>query len=658
MGSALVIQLLLAGAPGPLGLPELAEALAAPELVGIEIAAELGAYEIGGLTLDLADSAVYPVAVGEMTVGYFILGGDLRFASDDEIGAATLELNARRASPYRLEDGVIRESLDAALILDSRLARETPRERVAPVPAEVAKAFGRHLERFARDRLVDPPNQIAQAIVESHSPPVVIARMEGRKEDLLYRYDELSLADEALFILERYPSDSALRGQRAPVPLAVRTLSGSWLERPRPRFVLRHVDLELTNTEDAALDLVVEERLETLVPLDTVEFSLWSEIFHERKRYEYRLESVSLGTTSRDGTPLPFSHRNGDLTVELPEVMPAGEEIVLRFHLTGDLLHRPSRNSYWWLPIGSWLPLPPRFDMRSYTLRGVVRAADPFIPFGMGSTVRRWKEPGLSCLEFELTEPVQFAVVLAGKYHSYSETREGQEITLSSYAFAQDEPMKRIAANLFELIDYYEDLLGDFPYPELNILEINAYGFGIGPPGVIYLTREGFDPGPSGRSFRKEINMRMAHEVAHMWWGHVAQMRSPDDQWLSESTAEYFAALAVDNLVGRDGFKKAKRDWLAEAGNSKAAPSIYLANHLAGERAAFDRRNLLYGRGPLMLDALREEIGDDAFFDLTRRFVDENRHRHIDTGMFIELASEVAGRDLRAWFDRELFGLE
>ena len=137
-----------------------------------------------------------------------------------------------------------------------------------------------------------------------------------------------------------------------------------------------------------------------------------------------------------------------------------------------------------------------------------------------------------------------------------------------------------------------------------------------------------------------------------------AQMRSPDDQWLSESTAEYFAALAVDALVGREGFREAERDWKAEAGNSKIAPSLYLANHLAGERAAFDRRNLLYARGPLMLHALRKEIGDDAFFTTIRRLIDENRHRHIDTGQFIELASEVSGRDLRPWFDRKLFGLD
>jgi aminopeptidase N len=302
--------------------------------------------------------------------------------------------------------------------------------------------------------------------------------------------------------------------------------------------------------------------------------------------------------------------------------------------------------------------LPPRFDARSYTVHGNIEVEDPFIPFAMGRTLRRWQEGNFHGLEFELAEPVQFAVVLAGDYHSYTETRDGQTITLSSYAFSQDEPMRVIANNLFELIDYYEEMLGDFPYPELNILEINAFGFGIAPPGVIYLTREGFDPGPTGRSFRKEVNRRMAHEVGHMWWGHVAQMASPDDQWLSESICEYLAAVALEDLVGRNSMNKALREWRAETANSKGVTSIYMANRLSGERAGYDRRNLLYSRGPLMFQALREEIGDEAFFTIVRRLANDTRFEHITTLDFLELTNEVTGESYIEWFERELFGLE
>lgn len=649
----------LGSTPAAPTLPELAESLTAPRLVGTDLAHELGSFSVGALRISAADR-VYPVVAGSRRVGYFLVGGRFELPLRDPLGAATFELNLKRASPFKPSGAALSGPLEAALLLDSAASAPAGEAPETPLPDAVARAFERHLERFARVRLVDPPNRIAQALLDSSGRRVAIALIVAGRTDLLYHYDDLALEEEALSILERYPNDSALRGERYPIPLVARPSNGEWLRRDPPRWRLTHVDLDLLNPEEATLDLTVSERIEVLEPLDTLGFSLWSEIYHERQRHEYRLDSVALAPLEAGGeeVALPFSHRNGDLVVRLPERAEPGDELVLRFRLAGELLQRPGGHSYWWLPIGSWLPLPPRFDMRAFTLRGVARAAQPFVPFGMGTPLRRWEEPGLSCLEFALAEPVQFAVVMAGRYHSYTTQRDDQTITLSSYAFQEDEPMQRIAENVFELIDWYEERLGTFPYPDLDILEINAYGFGIGPPGVLYLTREGFDPGPSGRSFRREINRRLAHEVAHMWWGHVAQMASPDDQWLSESTAEYFAALAVDELVGRQGFRDAYRDWQAEAGNSKAAPSLYMANRLAGERAAFDRRNLLYGRGPLMLHALREQIGDRAFFETLRRFVDEHRHRHIDTAAFIGLASEIAGRDLAPWFDRELFGLD
>ena len=47
-----------------------------------------------------------------------------------------------------------------------------------------------------------------------------------------------------------------------------------------------------------------------------------------------------------------------------------------------------------------------------------------------------------------------------------------------------------------EVIAYYEEFLGPFPFPEFNILEINDYGFGQAPPATMFITKEAFDPLP------------------------------------------------------------------------------------------------------------------------------------------------------------------
>ena len=57
----------------------------------------------------------------------------------------------------------------------------------------------------------------------------------------------------------------------------------------------------------------------------------------------------------------------------------------------------------------------------------------------------------------------------------------------------------------------------------------------------------------------------------------------------------------------------------------------------------------------MVLHALRATIGDDAFFELLRRWAAENAGTSRSTEDFIALASDVAGTDLTSFFDDWLF---
>ncbi len=62
----------------------------------------------------------------------------------------------------------------------------------------------------------------------------------------------------------------------------------------------------------------------------------------------------------------------------------------------------------------------------------------------------------------------------------------------------------------------------------------------------------------------------------------------------------------------------------------------------------------LFLRGPLMLHALRLEIGDDGFRTLLHKWVADHRDANANTEDFISLAEKVSGRDLADLFDRWL----
>ena len=56
----------------------------------------------------------------------------------------------------------------------------------------------------------------------------------------------------------------------------------------------------------------------------------------------------------------------------------------------------------------------------------------------------------------------------------------------------------------------------------------------------------------------------------------------------------------------------------------------------------------VYRRGGMTLQALREKIGDDAFFRILRNWTAEHAHANATTEQFIDLAQRISGQDLSA----------
>jgi aminopeptidase N len=63
----------------------------------------------------------------------------------------------------------------------------------------------------------------------------------------------------------------------------------------------------------------------------------------------------------------------------------------------------------------------------------------------------------------------------------------------------------------------------------------------------------------------------------------------------------------------------------------------------------------VYQRGAMTLQALREKIGDFAFFNLLRAWYAENRDGNVTTAGFVAEAEEHANAELDAFFDTWLF---
>ena len=54
----------------------------------------------------------------------------------------------------------------------------------------------------------------------------------------------------------------------------------------------------------------------------------------------------------------------------------------------------------------------------------------------------------------------------------------------------------------------------------------------------------------------------------------------------------------------------------------------------------------VYRRGAMTLQALREKIGDDPFFEILRTWAADHKYRTATTEQFIDLSEQISGQDL------------
>jgi aminopeptidase N len=168
---------------------------------------------------------------------------------------------------------------------------------------------------------------------------------------------------------------------------------------------------------------------------------------------------------------------------------------------------------------------------------------------------------------------------------------------------------------------------------------------GIALPGMI-VTSEGLTMEALARDPQFSLFQGIAHEIAHYWWNFGADQ----GDWINEAFAEYYSAIAVEKLSSEAEYQAVLADYRKQAIELPAhAPP--LATVPVMEPSSFVIR---YYKGSLMLDALRQVLGDAKFFQASRDFFQRYTGKPAGTPEFRDFWKERMGdrKDLiDLWLD-------
>jgi len=275
-------------------------------------------------------------------------------------------------------------------------------------------------------------------------------------------------------------------------------------------------------------------------------------------------------------------------------------------------------------------------------------------------------------VEAVLESKAPFHSILAGKYTLFEETKGGVTARVASYGMSKPKAAARLLSYFHALRELYEGAFGPFPFAEYTIVEISQAVGGQGPPGMALLSSEAFEvvwasDRPESVFAEMTVPERIAHEVAHAYWGGVVWNAQPADVWLVEAFSEVAAGRGIAGLREAREYERLRRVWRANAKLSASSAPMSFAGELVEKVSAVgrstilrDATNLTHGKGPELLTDIRTEVGDERFFASMRSFLESFAQRRpaVVTGDYVEILGTLTKKDWKPWFERYFYGTE
>jgi len=614
---------------------------------------------VGHATFTLPSGTVSTVLAGSTPAGLFLHGaGTFHYESANKDEFSAIRYNAKDADipvTVTADKATFDQGFTSVVLRGNGL----PAVNGTAAAADAA-ALAELRQLFDRQQFVTPPaHTLAMQALNAPDARIVYAEVNGPRP-YVYLYDEAWQRDETLTLVRRFPqrtgpgSDWMLATQ-----MSKQAIGRDNRDAAPANAMLTSVDVTLVNTKEDEATLTV---VETVVPqgraASALLFDLYDEYLYDMTRAprKYNLRSVTDGA----GKKLSFDHRAGSLVVGLAEPAPAGKPVTLKFEIDGNILHRPDNSNFWQLGIEPWFPSL-KMNELAYTYHAVVKVKKPFVPFTSGKQIRREVEGDWNVIETKLEQPVSAVAILAGRYQFDEETRNGVTVRVASFMSKNERAWKQLRSIAFAAIEHYPNFLGPFPLDEINILEKNDFGYGQAPAGIIFITKEAFTPmRAEANEWIEGINMRLAHEIAHQYWGTVVKMPSYEEQWIEEAFAEYSAALFMLAAKRQKEYDRAFIDWKTYGSQAAKVATIPTANSLVnfGDPAgrSVTRQGLIYYKGAMLLAALHRELGDQVFGTFLKSYQKSFRWKTGSTKDIIGLLNFITKKDWQPWFEQYYYG--
>jgi len=385
-----------------------------------------------------------------------------------------------------------------------------------------------------------------------------------------------------------------------------------------------------------------------------------------------------------DGKPLEAIQSGDDsvLEVPLPQALRPGEQVALEFDFAGSVpvdfggeatpgAYGIYNYSQGLLALSAWYPLLAVHDESGWHL-------DPASPIGdsvfsqtalyqvsivapedvlvVATGVEVSQEAEGDWLRHDyVSGPVRDFFIVASPDLQRS-TQDVGGTRVNSYYYPGDQTAGRVGLSVAaEALRRFNQHFGAYPFTEFDIVQApmrNALGVEF--PGIVLI----------GDTLYQDVEnpsfaITIAHEVAHQWWYSVVGNDVFAEPWLDEALSTYTSGVYYQDAAGEEAYQGLVAYW---GGRYEALLKDGLDEPVARDLAYFESLDaprvystVAYTKGALFFKALRDAIGDEAFFAALQAYYQDHKYQVASAADLLETFEAASGGELDPLYQEWLF---
>ncbi|MBI4809899.1 MAG: M1 family metallopeptidase [Ignavibacteriales bacterium] len=397
------------------------------------------------------------------------------------------------------------------------------------------------------------------------------------------------------------------------------------------------------------------------------------------------IKKLNLSTGEDLTRSMEFIHPDDDNTndktvcrVTLPKTLSPGDSIKIIIDFTSRLPQPPSTRSgakeeYFF--VSQWFPkagvyIDGKWNCRQYHANG-----EFFADFGVydvritvpeknvvgatGTQVEiKNKDDGTATHYYHAEDVHDFAWTTSPEFVEFTGRAQDVDIRVLMQPDHIDQGLRHLEAAKVA-VEYFQNWYGDYPYPNLTVVDPRRGAGGSGGMEYPTLITAGTTYGlPEGI---RMVEMVIIHEFGHNYWYHLLASNEFEESWLDEGINTYTENQIISDHYGTDG------NMMDLFGIKINDLQFHRAVYMTG--ADFDptiRNSWQYYSGSsyginsymkpgLFLTTLHNYLGKETMKKIMRTYSERWRFKHPRTKDFITVANEVSGQDLNWFFEQALY---